>query len=171
MAGQRLTDKSAATSLASDDLLLCVDVSDSTGSAEGTSKKIEAKHVIVTDAISISALEFQSLNSSPITLVAAQGAGWAILPISSLISVNYGTTTQTAKVNLYIGHEGTGLYYWGYKSGFMHNIATDAAYSFSLGGLSTNTTAEDKALKLHSQANFTFDATATVYITYQVVAI
>ena len=43
MAGQRLTDKSALTSnTASGDLFMVVDVSDSTGSAAGTSKKVAA---------------------------------------------------------------------------------------------------------------------------------
>ncbi len=40
MAFQKLTDKTALTAAASDDLMHIVDVSDTTGSASGTSKKI-----------------------------------------------------------------------------------------------------------------------------------
>ena len=65
MAGQRLTDKTAlADNLASDDLLMCVDVSDTTGSAEGTSLKIQNKFVIQTDKVSISSAEFQAMDST-----------------------------------------------------------------------------------------------------------
>ena len=47
MAGQRLTDKSAITdNLATDDKLMVIDTSDTTGSAAGTSKKIDNKFII-----------------------------------------------------------------------------------------------------------------------------
>jgi hypothetical protein len=147
-----------------------VDVSDTTGSASGTSKKIEAKNVIVTDAISISASDFQSMATSPVTLVAAQGSGWAILPLSVMACVAYGTTTQTAKVNVYITHSTTPNY-WSFKTGFMHNVASDATISFQQGGLSAAATADNLPLKIQAASNFTFDATGIVYVSYQVVAI
>ena len=44
MAGQRLTDKSALENhTGSGDLYMVVDVSDTTGSAAGTSKKLDSK--------------------------------------------------------------------------------------------------------------------------------
>ena len=47
MAGQRLTDKTALEEQAgSGDLLMVVDVNDTTGSAQGTSKKMDFKYVI-----------------------------------------------------------------------------------------------------------------------------
>tara|TARA_R110002020_G_scaffold22002_4_gene74479 strand:+ start:88 stop:597 length:510 start_codon:yes stop_codon:yes gene_type:complete len=166
MAGQRLTDKAAATNLATDDLLMCVDVSDTTGSAEGTSKKIENKRIIQTDAVAIAS--FTTLNSSPITLVAAPGAGNVVLPLGCMVFVDYGTTTETNKKSVYVGHTGTAVYYWGFKSGFMHNITTDASYSFSTGGLSAISSLSDLPLKIHSDSNFAFNASATVYISYQI---
>ena len=52
MAGQRLTDKTAlAEQTGSGDLFMVVDVNDTTGSAAGTSKKIDSKFVIQTDKI------------------------------------------------------------------------------------------------------------------------
>ena len=70
MAGQRLTDKTALEEqLGSGDLFMVVDVNDSTGSAQGTSKKFDTKFLLQTDKISISNAEYQALNSSPKTLV------------------------------------------------------------------------------------------------------
>ncbi|QDP66724.1 MAG: hypothetical protein Unbinned1446contig1005_45 [Prokaryotic dsDNA virus sp.] len=46
MGFQKLTDKTALTSTSDDDLLHIVDVSDTTGSAAGTSKKIQVQHLL-----------------------------------------------------------------------------------------------------------------------------
>ena len=65
MAGQRLTDKSALEEqLGSGDLLMVVDVNDTTGSADGTSKKYDAKFLMQTDKISVSNAEIQDLSSN-----------------------------------------------------------------------------------------------------------
>jgi len=76
MAGQRLTDKTAlAEQTGSGDLFMVVDVNDTTGSAAGTSKKIDAKYIIQTDKFSLSNAEIKLLSTaaSPKTLV---GAKW-----------------------------------------------------------------------------------------------
>ena len=58
MAGQKLTDKSALSNpTGTGDLYMIVDVSDTTGSAAGTSKKLDSKFVIQTDKISVSAAD------------------------------------------------------------------------------------------------------------------
>ena len=70
MAGQRLTDKTALTTTpGTGDLLMIVDVNDTTGSADGTSKKIDNKFFIQTDKITISNAEFLALNSDGRTLI------------------------------------------------------------------------------------------------------
>lgn len=46
MAIKKVTDLTAATTVASDDLLMVVDVSDTTDSPEGTSKKVEVSNVV-----------------------------------------------------------------------------------------------------------------------------
>jgi hypothetical protein len=82
MAGQRLTDKSALNNhTGTGDLYMVVDVSDTTGSSAGTSKKIDSKFVIQTDKISVSAAATQSLKVTPVTLVSAQGSGYAVIPL------------------------------------------------------------------------------------------
>ena len=65
MANQKLTDKTAlGEQTGSGDLFMVVDVSDTTGSAAGTSKKIDSKFVIQTDKISLSNAEAQALDLS-----------------------------------------------------------------------------------------------------------
>ena len=52
MAGQKLTDKTALTEqTGSGDLFMVVDVSDTTGSSAGTSKKFDSKFLLQTDKI------------------------------------------------------------------------------------------------------------------------
>jgi hypothetical protein len=170
MAGQRLTDKSAAEKLAADDLLMCVDVSDTTGSAEGTSLKIQNKFVIQTDIVSMVASDFHALNSSAFTLVAAPGSGYAVLPLGCIIYVDYGTTGTSDRIAIFVGHEATGAYYWGQIGSFMRNISTDATYVFAIGGFTADSSIDNMALKMHSDASFhgTVDWTAKVYVTYQI---
>ena len=72
MAGQRLTDKTALEEqTGSGDLYMVVDVNDTTGSAEGTSKKIDSKFVIQTDKFSLNNTEVQALNSTSKILIGA----------------------------------------------------------------------------------------------------
>ena len=169
MAGQRLTDKAAATILATDDLLMCVDVSDTTGSAEGTSKKIESKYVIRTDTIDLTAGNFQALNSSPRTLVSAPGSGLAILPLGCIVYVDYNSVGAGTKITVYIGHTGTAQYHWGDIGSFMNGISTDMTYSAVPGGSTAITTIENLPIKMHSSADFLgVDFTAKVYLTYQI---
>ena len=100
MAGQRLTDKSAlSANLAADDKLMIVDTSDTTGSASGTSKKIDNKFIIQTDKVSFNNTEFSKLKTTPQTLIAAPGSGFAINPISAVIKYNYSTSANTIDAN------------------------------------------------------------------------
>ena len=84
MAGQRLTDKTAlAQPTASDDKLMVVDTSDTTGSSAGTSKKIDAKYIIQTDKIAVSNSDLQAMDNTGgagtfVQLVGAPGSGYFI---------------------------------------------------------------------------------------------
>ena len=104
MAGQRLTDKTAlANNPASDDLLMVVDVSDTTGSAEGTSKKVISEYVIATEKVTVSNAEWLLLHSTGKTLVANKGAGKVIVPISVYMEYTEGATPNTNTLNTTIG--------------------------------------------------------------------
>tara|TARA_R100000655_G_scaffold25878_2_gene53420 strand:- start:8612 stop:9145 length:534 start_codon:yes stop_codon:yes gene_type:complete len=131
MAGQRLTDKTALTQQAgSGDLLMVVDVSDTTGSAEGTSKQMDFKYVIQTDKISVSNAEIQALDSTPKTLVGAL-SGYMITPISATFLVTYAASTDNANKNIYLGYDdSTTTNYWDFSERFMSGQTTDNAYVF-----------------------------------------
>jgi hypothetical protein len=172
MAGQRLTDKTAQSeNLKGDDLLMCVDVSDTTGSSAGTSKKILNKYIIQTDTLDMTAANFHSLNSSPITLVGAPGAGFAIIPLGCIIYVDYGATGTSAKITVYVGHSGTGALHWGDVGSFMQGILSDMTYSCAIGGVSAVSSIDNLPLKIHADTNFhgSVDWTAKVHITYQII--
>jgi hypothetical protein len=131
MAGQRLTDKTALTQQASSgDLLMVVDVSDTTGSAEGTSKQMDFKYVIQTDKISVSNAEIQALDSTPKTLVGAL-SGYMITPISATVLVTYAASTDSANKNLYFGYDDSSdNYYWDISERFMSGQTTDNSYVY-----------------------------------------
>tara|TARA_R100000781_G_scaffold52994_1_gene34657 strand:- start:30 stop:557 length:528 start_codon:yes stop_codon:yes gene_type:complete len=173
MAGQRLTDKTdLAANLAEGDYLMCVDTSDTTGSPEGTSKKIRNKYIIQTDIVDMAASDFHTLATTPVTLVGVPGSGFATIPISCIVYVDYGTTGTTLKINVYVGHTGTGVYYWGFKSAFMQSIGTDTANVMGVGNsVSAISSLDNLAVKMHASGNFhpTVDWTAKVYITYQII--
>ena len=96
MAGQRLTDKTAlAEQTGSGDLFMVVDVNDTTGSAAGTSKKIDSKFVIQTDKISVSNAEYQDLDSNPKTLVGAL-SGYMITVYNVTVLCDYTSSAQSS---------------------------------------------------------------------------
>ena len=105
MANQKLTDKTALTEQAgSGDLLMVVDVSDTTGSTAGTSKKTDFKYVIQTDKISVSNAEAQALDSSPKTLVGAL-SGYMITVYNVTIITTYASSTESSNSNLFLGYD------------------------------------------------------------------
>ena len=171
MASQRLTDKTALTEqLASDDLLMIVDTSDTTGSSVGTSKKIENKYIIQTDTVTGN-LNF---GSSPLTLVSSPGAGYFIQPITITILFTYGTTPSSATGYAYIGYDSstTGTYITKQRD-LYRTESNDVAFVFSPAEMvgADGTYAgdiEDKGLYLYGM-NLSGDSTFKVYTTYQIV--
>ena len=108
MAGQRLTDKTAlAQQTGSGDLFMVVDVNDTTGSAAGTSKKIDSKFVIQTDKISVSNAELVALDDGggageSKTIVSAPGSGYIIVPLQTttyLSGASAGTGSNPATID------------------------------------------------------------------------
>ena len=175
MAGQRLTDKTELTEqLASDDLLMCVDASDTTGSAAGTSKKVLNKYIIQTDKVSLSNANVLDLENTPITLVAAPGSGYMVFPLSVTLVCTYAASTETGSVNMYIGYSNaSALYYWGKKYRVMYGATTDvvvtigADYNINRGVHST--TISNLPLMVWTDVTYNGGWTADVYTTYQVV--
>jgi hypothetical protein len=171
MAGQRLTDKTALTEQAgSGDLLMVVDVSDTTGSAEGTSKQMDFKYVIQTDKISVSNAEIQALDSTPKTLVGAL-SGYMVTPLSATILVTYAASTDTSNSNLFLGYDDSSTTsYWDVSSRFMSGQTTDNSYVYG-GNTDTrypthNASILNKPFIIWSSSAFNGGFTMDVYITY-----
>tara|TARA_Y100001963_G_scaffold25780_1_gene34996 strand:- start:210 stop:740 length:531 start_codon:yes stop_codon:yes gene_type:complete len=172
--GQRLTDKSALNNhTGTGDLYMIVDVSDTTGSAAGTSKKLDSKFVIQTDKISLSSADIQGLDSTAKTLVSAPGSGYAVIPISAMLMCTYAAPEQTNRSYMLIGHESGGTFA-SLELHPMKNKTNDNTYKFTTMNSNAVPTKQGSIdnlpLILHTDST-AFDGgfTADLYITYQIV--
>ena len=179
MAGQKLTDKTSMNSQAgSGDLLMVVDVNDTTGSAEGTSKKMDFKYVIQTDKISVTSAEFQAMDATggagTFRLLAnSPGAGYGFQILSATVIGKYVSATESSNNSLYLGYVSNSTSaYWGVAGRFMSGKTSDTTFTLK-DNVSTSpallASFDDKPLVLYSNGNFNGDFTADVYITYQVI--
>ena len=179
MAGQRLTDKTALTEqTGSGDQYMVVDVSDTTGSSAGTSKKIDSKFVIQTDKISVSSADTQGLKTTPKTLVSAPGSGYAVIPFHFYCDVTY-SSTESAKLTLIFGHTGSNnsLLSCATIVNFMSGVTTNAQYIVSNNGdavassssLTAAPTIDNIPLYLSSNGNFSGGFSMDVYVTYHII--
>jgi len=173
--GQKLTSKSALNNhTGTGDLYMVVDVSDTTGSAAGTSKKLDSKFVIQTDKISVSNAEINALRTTAKTLVSAPGSGYAIVPICAMIMCTYAAPTASGKPSMFIGHQaGSGTNYGSLVANAMVGQTTDNVYRFSGSTTAPTRTSSIDNLPLllanNTTADFNGGFTAVVYITYQIV--
>jgi hypothetical protein len=129
MAGQRLTDKTALTEqTGSGDLYMVVDVSDSTGSAEGTSKKLDSKFVIQTDKYSLNNAEVLALDTTPKTLIGAL-SGYMPTIFNVTVLCTYASSTETSRKDLIFGFdESVDTEYWSYIESCMDSETSDNSY-------------------------------------------
>ena len=129
MAGQRLTDKTALEQQAgSGDLLMVVDVSDTTGSAAGTSKKTDFKYVIQTDKFSLTNAEVTALDSTPKTLIGAL-SGYMPTIFNVTVLCTYAAGTESSNRGLLFGFDSTvDTDYWGKADRIMSGETTDCSF-------------------------------------------
>jgi hypothetical protein len=178
MAGQRLTDKGTYGTTAIDwaDLIMGVDISDSTGSAEGTSKSLKAQRLITTVTSSLDSSAVNALNSTPLGLF-NPGAGFIVIPQTVICQCTHVGTPETNNEYLYIGWDqatGGNTNYWDYQRSFFYNESADRTFVFS-----GNTTVpadgsyaghlSGKHLELWSGGAFNGNWTMKVYATVTVV--
>ena len=132
MAGQRLTDKTALEQqTGSGDLFMVVDVNDTTGSAAGTSKKIDSKYIIQTDKFSLSNAEVLALDTTPKTLVGAL-SGYMVTPISVTVLCTYASPTETARKDLLFGFdESSDFFCWAKGAGFNGGWSCDIYVTYA----------------------------------------
>tara|TARA_R100001440_G_scaffold72154_1_gene95701 strand:- start:154 stop:699 length:546 start_codon:yes stop_codon:yes gene_type:complete len=177
MAGQKLTDKSAIDHLGTGDLFMTVDVSDTTGSTAGTSKKMDAKYSLITDKISISNADFLAMRTGSgasdfKTLVAAPGTGFMIIPVNLTMLVTYAAPTQTGLINLFVGYNPTTVSYYAIQArNFMRNITTSSTFIYptipAING-SHSASIENQPLVMYSSNPFSGGFSADAYITYKI---
>ena len=176
MAGQRLTDKSAITEpLNSSDILMCVDASDTPGSAAGTSKKVLNKYIIQTDKLALATAELD-LNANPQTLVAAPPAGYAIQPLQIMLHCVANSAPTIASNYLYIGFlSGDTTNFYARQRDFFRNGSSDQTYFFG-GNYAANPasgvidlTPSAKGLYVYTSVDFAGDWALNIYTTYQLI--
>ena len=154
---------------------MVVDVSDTTSSAEGTSKSVVNKYIIQTDKVSISAAEIDLL-TSPVTLVATPGAGFFIQPITITCLVTWVSSGTSQSNYLYISYDSSStINYIVAQRNFYQNESANRSYVFGAATASTDGTyaglIADKPLKIYSNVDYTGDFTIDVYTTYQIVKV
>ena len=179
MAGQRLTDKTAlAENLASDDILMCVDVGDTTSSAEGTSKSVLSKYIIQTDKVTVSNAELTSMDATGGAgtfkeIIPAQGSGYIAIPLKVTIlpTVSDG---ETSNATLYLGYDSSQeTYDWDSITRFNRNATSTQTFILHGAGghgITAQTSIDNLPFLMYSSANFnSTDMALNVYVTYQVV--
>ena len=173
MANQRLTDKSALEQqTGSGDLFMIVDVSDTSSSAEGTSKKIDSKYIIQTDKFSLNNTEVQALShgASPKTLVGAL-TGYMVTPISATVLVTHAGSNESGNRTLYFGYDTSSNFtFWDSGSKFYNGESADRAYVFGGDqpsfGVYGSGTILNKPFMMWSSGAFNGGWSMDVYITY-----
>ena len=173
MANQRLTDKTALEEqTGSGDLYMIVDVSDTTGSSAGTSKKLDSKFVLQTDKFSLDNSEVIQLShgASPKTLVGAL-SGYMVTPISATCLITHAGSDESGNKTLYFGYDtSSNLTYWENASKFYNGESADSAYVFggkqSGFGVYRGSTILNKPFVMWSSGAFTGGWSMDVYLTY-----
>tara|TARA_R100000908_G_C3656299_1_gene85664 strand:- start:4 stop:540 length:537 start_codon:yes stop_codon:yes gene_type:complete len=129
MANQRLTDKTElAEQAGSGDLLMVVDVSDQSSSAQGTSKKTDFKYVIQTDKISISNAEVLDLDANEKVLVGAL-SGYMITVFNVTVLCTHASPNESARKDLLFGfQDASDTVYWSKIDDMMDSVGADVSY-------------------------------------------
>ena len=129
MANVKLTDKSSLNEqTGSGDIYMVVDVSDSTGSAAGTSKKIDSKFIIQTDKYSLNNTEVLALDSTPKTLIGAL-SGYMPTIFNVTVLCTYASSTESSRKDLIFGFdESVDNEYWSYIESCMDSETSDNSY-------------------------------------------
>jgi hypothetical protein len=171
MAGQRLTDKTALEEqTGSGDLYMVVDVSDTTGSSVGTSKKLDSKFVIQTDKFSLANNDVINLHTTPKTLVGAL-SGYFVTPLSVSVFCTHAGSNETSSNNLYFGFDSSSdNEYWVQVRDFMNNKTTDLTYVLSSyvpsGGTYEGSSTVNRPFEMWSNLAFNGGWSCEVYVTY-----
>tara|TARA_R100001594_G_scaffold97993_1_gene132340 strand:+ start:1067 stop:1591 length:525 start_codon:yes stop_codon:yes gene_type:complete len=174
MANQRLTDKSAlANNTGTGDLFMVVDISDTTGSAAGTSKKVDSQYIIQTDILSVNL----DLNTTPKTIVSAAGSGKIIQPLTiTFIYTHVGIASSVANY-LYVSYDSSSTSdYLVKQRDFIKDDNDDRTYIFGGGdatasGGTYEGSIDNRPLIVHTSADLGGNGTIKCIVTYQIVVL
>ena len=174
MAGQRLTDKTALEEqLGSGDLLMVVDVNDTTGSAEGTSKKYDGKFLMQTDKFSLTNAEIKNLQAEPKTLVGAL-SGYYINVFSVTMFVTYASSTESSSKDLVLTYDTSSTGVYTIIRDCMNGKTTDITFVTNTSGSSNgacDTSILNKPFLMSASGAFNGGWSADVYVTYNYVKV
>tara|TARA_R110002020_G_scaffold465404_1_gene686776 strand:+ start:592 stop:1098 length:507 start_codon:yes stop_codon:yes gene_type:complete len=129
---------------AAGDLVLLSDVSGTNNPTKtATASSIAELAEFSFEKTSLTTAQIGQLNTTPITLVAAPGAGKVLIPISVVIRYNYGTAGMTGNRTLDIMQKTASLYQWS-------NVLDDTSTSIRLASDVSNDAvlSENQALKI-----------------------
>ena len=173
----KLTDLAAlGVTPAAGDFLTVVDVSDTSGGAAGTSKKVTYDNLVAVNStkVTLTSPQVQALHTTPIVLKAAE-TGKTIIPVSAIMVATYGAATEASLSNLYIGWDeasaGT-TSYWAYARQWMNAVASGERTFFAGGKPDSGTTNNfdfslvNKDFEVWSDTAFTGGWTMTIYFSY-----
>tara|TARA_R100000781_G_scaffold86525_1_gene53278 strand:- start:251 stop:781 length:531 start_codon:yes stop_codon:yes gene_type:complete len=170
MANQKLTDKTElAEQVGSGDLLMVVDVNDTTGSSSGTSKKMDFKYLMQTDKFSLNNTEVQALHTTPKTLVGAL-SGYMVTVYNVTLLVTYASSTESSNSNLIFGYDPSqDSQYYGISSRIMGSQTSSNTYMYG-GNQATHgvkgSSIINSAFSMWSNAAFNGGWSCDVYVTY-----
>jgi len=181
MANKKITELTALTSAASDDVLAIVDVS---GTAE--TKKITVANLtagsggtVVSVKVSIAnpAITNMMYSKSPVVLKAAE-VGMIIIPVSCLCVANYDLSAESSSFDLRMGWDGassTTVDYWGSARDWMNGVGSGSNSGIfggtnSVGSTSITTfSLTNKPFEIWSTGDFNGGWNMDVFFSYYMV--
>ena len=174
MAGQRLTDKSAlANNTGTGDLFMVVDISDTTGSSAGTSKKVDSQYIIQTDILSVNL----DIATSPKTIVSAPGSGKIIQPLTITFIYTYGSVASTTTGYLYVSYDSSSTSnYLIRQRDIIRNESASRTYVFGAAELTPADgtyagSIDNRPLVVYNSADLGGNGTIKCIVTYQIVVL
>ena len=155
----------------SGDLVLLSDISGTNNPTKtATASSIAELAEFSFEKTSLTTAQIGQLNTTPIKLVAAPGAGKVIVPISVVIRYNYGTAGMTGNRTLDIVQGSTSLYQWS-------NVLDDTSTSIRLASDVSNDAVltENEALSIKVPSGNptvgTSTSTVDVYTYYRILTL
>ncbi len=139
----KVTSRTALTVAADADILHVVDVSDTTDSPQGTSKKSTLRVIrkamgdIYEAELSITTAQVLALNTTPLAIVAAPGAGYAIELLSASMSLTFSSIAYATNTTVNVINTGAVLAQGSVALGL--SATASAIMKFNLTGSSGNT--------------------------------